>query len=341
MIHLTPMRKSSLNVGILGATGMVGREFLVLLEKRGFPVGQLRLFASSRSAGQSVLFDQHQLVVEDIATADPAGLNVAFFSAGSQISLKQAPRFTDAGVTVIDNSSAFREDPEFPLIIPEVNGFLLKQTKAKIIANPNCSTIILLLPLAVLHRIYGLSEVIVSTYQAVSGAGKTALDDLFGQARSWAKGESESCNFYDRPIFLNLIPQIGDWTPGGDCLEEDKIVRESWRILDDSSFPIFPTTVRVPVERCHSESVFVRLKQPATVEEIAHHLADAPGIALSDLPTPREMAGQEDVYVGRIRMTEADKRIVRFWVVSDQLWKGAALNAIQIAETMIKYGSLG
>jgi len=341
MIHLVFMKTaSSIRVGIVGATGMVGREFLILLAKRNLPIAKLRLFASSRSAGQSIHFCGQQIEVEDVASADPAGLDVAFFSAGGEVSLAQAPRFTKAGVTVVDNSSAFRTDPAVPLVVPEINGDLLDDSESKLIANPNCSTIIMLMPLAVLHRIYGLQEVIVSTYQAVSGAGRSALDDLFNQARAWAAGQVEPCDFYDQPIFLNLIPQIGDSASGGDFLEEQKMIRETRRILSDDSFPIFPTTVRVPIERCHSESVFVRLKREASSQEIAGHFSSAAGLVVTELPTPRDLASKEDVYVGRIRVCEEDKRIVRFWVVSDQLWKGAALNAIQIAERLIASGRL-
>jgi aspartate-semialdehyde dehydrogenase len=321
-------------VGIAGATGMVGREFLDLLARRNFPVADLRLFASARSAGRHVPWCGKSPVVEDLATADIADLDILFFSAGGAIARAEAPRFAAAGVTVIDNSSAFREDPSVPLIVPEVNGETLS-SEARLIANPNCSTIIMLLPLAVLHRHFGLNEVIVSTYQAVSGAGKAAMDDLTGQARAFVTGEAEPCDFYDQPIFMNLIPRIGDWTAEGDCIEERKMRIETWRILGDNSFPIHATTVRVPVERCHSESVFVRLRQGTSREAVAALFASAPGIELHDLPTPRELARREAVFVGRIRVDQADPTIVQFWVVSDQLWKGASLNAIQIAEQMI------
>lgn len=331
-------KSGSLQIGIAGATGVVGREFLELLKQRSFPAGGFRFFASQRSAGERIAFGGQDIIVEDLATADPAGLDLVFFSAGKAAAREHAARFTEAGAIVVDNSSAFREDPAIPLVVPEVNGQELAGSSSRIIANPNCATIILLLPLAGLHRARGIQEVVVSTYQAVSGAGKAALDDLLGQARAFASGEPETWHHYDRPIFLNLIPKIGDWAEEGDCLEERKIVQETWRILGDDSFPVYATTVRVPVERCHCESVFVRLKHGVTRDEVVRIMADAPGIAIDDLPTPRELTRREEVFVGRIRVDRRDSRVVRFWVVSDQLWKGAALNAIQIAERLIEFG---
>jgi len=327
-----------LRVGIAGATGMVGREFLELLERRALPIAELRLFASRRTAGERVDFRGREHRVEDLAEAQAGGLDLVFFSAGGRVAREHAPRFAEAGAVVIDNSSAFREDPAVPLVVPEVNGDVLAGNHSRIIANPNCSTIIMLLPLAALHRALGLSEVVVSTYQAVSGAGKRALDDLVGQAHAYVQGVPEVCRFYDRPIFLNLIPQVGEWTEHGDCIEERKMARETWRILGDDTFPVYATTVRVPVERCHSESVWARVKRPTSVDEVRELFARAPGIALHDLPTPRELARREETFVGRIRVGPDDPCAVRFWVVGDQLWKGAALNAIQIAEHLIAAG---
>jgi len=317
---------------------MVGREFIELLETRDLPLAALRLFASHRSAGEQVSCRGRMWPVEDLAEARAGDLDLVFFSAGGAVAREHAPRFAEAGAVVIDNSSAFREDPAVPLIVPEVNGDQLAGGSARLIANPNCSTIILLLPLAALHRALGLEEVVVSTYQAVSGAGKRALDDLIGQAHAYAQGEPQTWRFFDRPIFLNLIPRIGDWTDDGDCLEERKIARETRRILGDDTFPVYATTVRVPVERCHSESVFARVKRPTSAAEVRDLLGAAPGVALHDLPTPRELARREEVFVGRIRVAPGDARVVRLWVVSDQLWKGAALNAIQIAERLIAAG---
>ena len=269
-------------------------------------------------------------------------------SAGKRVAAEQAPRFAAAGAIVIDNSSAFREDPAVPLIVPEVNGAQLRAwlagarggaplARGGIIANPNCTTIVLLLPLDALRRAFGLEEVVVSTYQAVSGAGREARDELLGQARAFSLGEPETWRHYDRPIFLNVIPKIGDWV-GADCFEEVKVVRETRRILGAPDLRLYATTVRVPVERCHSASVFARLGRPATEAEVREALAGAPGVALEELPTPRELARREEVFVGRIRVGPDDGRVVRLWIVSDQLWKGAALNAIQIAERIAADG---
>jgi aspartate-semialdehyde dehydrogenase len=327
-----------LNVAVVGATGLVGREFLDLLERRGFPLRSLRLLASARSAGQRVRFRERELVVEDLARADLTGLDLALMSAGKAVAREWAPRFVEAGITVVDNSSAFRDDPLVPLVVPEVNGQVLRGSDARLIANPNCTTAILLMPLAPLHRAFGLKEVVVSTYQAVSGAGKAALDELLGQARAFSAGQPEVHTHYDRPIFLNLLPKVGDWAGDGACVEEAKVVKETHRILADHDFRVFATTVRVPVERCHSESVFARLKRPTSLAEVTDLLSRAPGVRLADLPSPRELMRREETYVGRLRVDPDDPTVVRFFVVGDQLWKGAALNAIQIAEALIGHG---
>jgi aspartate-semialdehyde dehydrogenase len=330
-----------LQVGVAGATGLVGREFLDLLARREFPIARLRLFASARSAGTRVAWGGTEITVEELERADPAGLDLVLFSAGKQVARAQAPRFAAAGAIVIDNSSAFREEPSVPLVVPEVNAHALDALgTGRIIANPNCSAIVLLMPLAPLHRALGVEEVVVSTYQAVSGAGRAALEELLGQARAFTRGEPEAWGHYDRPIFLNLIPKIGEWTGEGDCYEERKIVNETRRILGAPALPIYVTTVRVPVERCHSLSVMARMRWPVTEAEVMKVLGTAPGVRLHDLPTPRELIRREETFVGRVRVGPDDPRVVRFWAVSDQLWKGAALNAIQIAESLIASGRL-
>jgi aspartate-semialdehyde dehydrogenase len=335
--------RQGLQVGVAGATGLVGREFLELLERRAFPIERLRLFASARSAGQRMGFRGAEIAVEELERADPAGLDLVLFSAGKTVAREQAPRFAAAGALVVDNSSAFREDPAVPLVVPEVNAAELASLGegGAIVANPNCTTIVLVMGLAPLHRAFGVEEVVVSTYQAVSGAGKAARDELLDQARAFARGGPETFTHYDRPIFLNLIPKIGEWTGAGDCFEERKVVRETRRILGAAGLPVYATTVRVPVERCHSLSVFARLRWPVTEAEARETLASAPGVALLDLPTPRELARREATFVGRLRVGPEDARVVRFWVVSDQLWKGAALNAIQIAEARLAAGHWG
>ncbi|MCK4413448.1 MAG: aspartate-semialdehyde dehydrogenase [Candidatus Eisenbacteria sp.] len=329
----------ALDVGIVGATGLVGREFLALLERRRFPIRRLRLLASERSAGSRIEFGGEEITVEALAGADPAGLDLVLFSAGKEVARAEAPRFAAAGALVVDNSSAFREDPDVPLVVPEINAAELATRPVKgIVANPNCSTIMLILPVAALERAFGVEEIVVSTYQSVSGAGQAAVDELFGQARAFARGEAETWQHYDRPIFLNLIPKVGELGADGACLEEVKMVDETRRILGRADLAVYATTVRVPVERCHSESVLVRLRWPVTLEDVTAALEGAPGVELHELPTPRELARREATYVGRIRVGEADRRVVRFWVVGDQLWKGAALNTIQIAETLIVQG---
>jgi aspartate-semialdehyde dehydrogenase len=332
-----------LRVGVAGATGLVGDEFLDLLERRAFPIDRLRLFARARSAGRRIAFRGAEIEVEELERADPSGLDLVLFSAGKHVARAQAPRFAAAGAIVVDNSSAFREELAVPLVVPEVNAAALASlgSGGAIVANPNCTTIVLVMGLAPLQRAFGIEEVVVSTYQAVSGAGRKARDELLDQARAFSRGEPETFAHYDRPIFLNLIPKIGEWTGDGDCFEEHKVVCETRRILGAETLPIYATTVRVPVERCHSLSVFARLRWPVTEAEVREVLQSAPGVLLHDLPTPRELARREETSVGRLRIGPDDPRVVRFWAVSDQLWKGAALNAIQIAETLIATGRLG
>jgi len=341
-----------MRIGLAGATGLVGREFLALLARRGFPPGELRLFASERSAGTTLNLGAVALPVADLATADLREIDVWFASIGKAAARQHAPRLAAAGAVVIDNSSAFRSEAEVPLIVPEVNGAALsaasvtraalaarqgRSAQGAIIANPNCTTILLATAIAPLERAFGLEEVVVSTYQAVSGAGRAARDELFDQARAFARGEQERHAHYDRPIFLNLLPKIGAWH-GGDCFEEIKVARETRRLLGRTELPIHVTTVRVPVERCHSLSVYLRLRWPVTAGEVEAALAGAAGVELADLPTPRELARREAVFAGRVRVAPEDRRVVQLWVVGDQLWKGAALNVLQIADLLAREG---
>lgn len=331
-------------VAVVGATGVVGREFCRTLGERRFPADAVRLFASARSAGTRLSVYDREVTVEDVETADVRGVDVALFSCGSANSKRLAPRFAEAGAYVIDNSSAFRMDPAVPLVVPEVNAAVLDDAQGRIIANPNCSTIILLMPLAPLHRRFGVKRVIVSTYQAVSGAGRAALDELDAQARAWAAGEPEPTQVYDRPIHRNLIPQIGALLPDGYCEEERKVVLETQKILGAPEMVVLPTTVRVPVERCHSESVYVELARPVYPHEIRSAWTETPGLVVIDgddprrWPTPRELAGTWDTAVGRLRAAGGRDDAWLFWVVADQLLKGAALNAIQIAEHLVRSG---
>ena len=331
-------------VAVVGATGVVGREMCRTLTERRFPAHDVRLFASAASAGKTIEVLGRDVVVEDVSRADLSGIDLALFSAGKEASRTFGPAFVEAGAFVVDNSSAFRQQPGVPLVVPEVNPDALVGGAPRIVANPNCSTIILMMPLFPLHRRFGVRRVIVSTYQAVSGAGRAALEELEGQIRAYAAGEEEPVVVYDRPIHLNLIPQIGGDAEGGLCEEEHKMVVETHKILGDSAIQVIPTTVRVPVRRCHSESVYVELAQPVEPAEVRAAWDDMPGLTVIDAddprrwPTPRELAGTWDTFVGRLRPDPYRPNACSFWVVADQLLKGAALNAVQIAERLVADG---
>lgn len=321
---------------VVGATGAVGRELLRILEERSFPVEALRLAASERSAGAVLPFRGREIPVEPLERFDPAGVEMAFFSAGAARARTFAPAFAAAGARVIDNSSAFRRDPAVPLVVPEINGRLLEGYTDRIVANPNCSTIIALLPLAALHRAFVLERVLASTYQAVSGAGAAALAELELQTRARAAGELPANAVLPRPILHNLIPWIGEEDPSGFCTEERKMREESRKILDLPDLPLSATTVRVPVRRCHALSVWVRLRRAASPEAVGRALASAPGVRLEAAPPcPAEVEGTDLVHVGRLRPDPDEARAFWFFAVSDQLRKGAALNAVQIAERLL------
>jgi len=330
---------SGIRIAVAGATGAVGIELLGLIDERRFPFSSLRLLASARSAGSTVGFKGSSLTIEDLALADPSGVNIAFFSAGADRSRAFAPAFAEAGAWVIDNSSAFRREEQNALIVPEVNGHLLADCQNRLIANPNCSTIIALLPLAALHGAFGIERVLATTFQAVSGAGGAALDELNTQTRTVAAGGVPEARVFARPIIHDLIPSIGAIGANGFCVEEDKMVFESRKILECADLKISATTVRVPVPRCHSMAIWTRLNKTATLDAIGATLASAPGIIVADeAPSPGDAAGRDAVYVGRIRRDPDDPLGFWFWAVSDQLRKGAALNAIQIAEELIAAG---
>jgi aspartate-semialdehyde dehydrogenase len=311
----------------------VGRELIALIEERAFPCASVRLLASERSAGATLEVLGKPVTVENVAEADPQGLDLAFFSAGAERSRRFAPVFADKGIRVIDNSSAFRRDPEVPLIVPEINGHLLRDYKGRIIANPNCSTIAALMPLAALEKAFGLERVLVSTYQAVSGAGASALAELQNQTRAAAEGRDLKPQALPRRIVHNLIPWIGDADESGFCEEERKIAFESRKILERPDLNISATTVRVAVMRCHSISLWFRLRQHAALDAVLERLDNAPGVVLAESPpSPAECEGIDPVVVGRVRMDPDEERAFWLWAVSDQLRKGAALNALQIAE---------
>lgn len=326
-----------LNVGVVGATGMVGEVFLELLEQRKFPVKELRLFASDRSKGQTRKFQGRDVAIDTLSAEGIKGLDLVFFSSGDDISKEWAPVAVKAGAVAVDNSAAFRMSEDYPLIVPEVNGDLCKS--AKLIANPNCSTIQLVVALNPLRKDFGLESVHVATYQAVSGAGKDGQKELRTQAESWTKGEkTPSPQTFPHPIMMSAIPQIGGFNDQGFCSEEMKIMRETKKILRDSSFRVSAFTVRIPAWNAHSEAVWVRLKKNVTREQFIKSLESQEGLIVEDNPSksvyPTALAkdGADPVFVGRIHQDLDDPQSWLMWVVSDNLRKGAALNGIQIAE---------
>ncbi|PJJ55624.1 aspartate-semialdehyde dehydrogenase [Compostimonas suwonensis] len=343
------MSNSGVNLGVVGATGQVGAVVRRLLEDREFPIASIRFFASSRSAGTTLPFRGEEIVVEDAATADPSGLDVAIFSAGATTSKAQAPRFADAGVMVIDNSSAWRMDPDVPLIVSEVNPHALSEARKGIIANPNCTTMAAMPVLKVLHEEAGLSRLIVSTYQAVSGSGLAGAEELAGQARAAVAQEGllglvhdgAAVEFpepatYVAPIAFNVIPFAGNLVDDGlnETDEEKKLRNESRKILELPGLLVSGTCVRVPVFTGHSLSVNAEFERPLSPERARELLADAPGVVLREVPTPLVAAGADPSFVGRIRADEGapEGRGLALFISNDNLRKGAALNAVQIAE---------
>ena len=336
------------NVAILGATGAVGAEFLKLIEERNFPFNELRLLASKRSAGKIINFMGKDYTVQEATHDSFAGIDIALFAGGS-ISKEFAPSAVKAGAVVIDNSSAFRMDPEVPLIVPEVNPEAILKHKG-IIANPNCSTIIMLMALKPIYDLARIKRIIVSTYQAVSGAGKEGIDELTNQVGEYLEGKEMTANILPSasaekhyPIAFNLIPQI-DVFCDNLYTKEMKMVNETRKILDDYEMRITATTIRVPVYRSHSESVNIELEKDVSLEEIKKALAVFPGVIVQDdpaaqlYPMPLYTSDTDEVYVGRLRRDESAPNSFNLWVVGDQIRKGAALNTLQIAETMIKNG---
>ncbi|NHC32664.1 aspartate-semialdehyde dehydrogenase [Dermacoccus nishinomiyaensis] len=343
-----------LNLGVVGATGQVGRVVLQLLEERNFPIKSLRLFASARSAGKTLTFKGVDYTLEDAATADPSGLDVAIFSAGGDTSKALAPKFAAAGVTVIDNSSAWRRDPEVPLIVSEVNGEQIANTPKGIIANPNCTTMAAMPVLKPLHDAAGLKRLVVSTYQAVSGSGVAGVAELAGQIRKAAEADMEKMaldgeavdlgapNKYVAPIAFNVLAMAGSIVDDGtnETDEEQKLRNESRKILDLPELAVSGTCVRVPVFSGHSLSVNAEFERTITPEEARDLLADAPGVELADVPMPRVAVGKDPSYVGRIRQdaSVADGKGLALFISNDNLRKGAALNTVQIAELIAAAG---
>lgn len=326
-------------VGIVGATGAVGQEFIKLLGERSFPLDELRLFASSRSAGKQVQALGQTITIEEATKTCFAGLDFALFSASGAVSRELCPEAAKAGVVAIDNSSAFRMDPDVPLVVPEINAEAARAHKG-IIANPNCSTAITLMGLYPLHRAFGLKRMFASTYQAVSGTGAEAMKELEDQLRAWAKGEPMTHSVYPYQIAFNAIPQVDVFLESGYTKEEMKLVNESRKIMSLPGLIVSGTCVRVPVMRSHSISVNAEFERPVSVEAARAAIAAFPGVDVLDdtqnrvYPMPLDMAGKANCAVGRIRKDLGFDNGLAFWVVGDQLWKGAALNAIQIAESL-------
>ena len=335
-----------MKVAVVGATGLVGTKMLQVLAERAFPVDELIPVASERSVGKEVEFKGkgYKIVsMQDAIAAKPA---VAIFSAGGSTSLEWAPKFAEAGITVIDNSSAWRMDPNKPLIVPEVNADILTASD-KIIANPNCSTIQMVVALQPLHKKYKIKRVVVSTYQSVTGTGKVAVDQLKGErAKAVSEAAGEYPMAYKYQIDLNALPQIDVFLENGYTKEEMKMVNETRKIMGDDSIRVTSTTVRIPVIGGHSESVNVEFENDFDLTELRQVLSDAPGVVVQDdpskqiYPMPLWAHEKDDVFVGRIRRDETQPNTLNMWIVSDNLRKGAATNAVQIAEYLLQKGML-
>ena len=329
----------SQHVAIAGATGAVGTEFLKLLEARDFPMKSLRLLASSRSAGSKLKFRGENLEVEELTPKSFKGIDIAFFSAGGSRSKEFAPHAVDSGAVVIDNSSAFRMDEKVPLVVPEINPKQAFEHQG-LIANPNCSTIQMVVALNPIHRAANIQRVVVSTYQAVSGAGASAMEELKQQLRAWANDEPMKQEVFPTQIAFNLFPHIDVFQDNGYTKEEMKMVHETRKIMNAPNMQISATCVRVPVFRAHSEAVWVETEKPLSESEARELFEKEPGIVVQDeresggYPTPWHITETQETYVGRIRKDISHPNGLTFWVVADQLYKGAALNAIQIAEVL-------
>ncbi len=333
------------NVAVVGATGVVGNEMLQILHETDFPVDEVHALASAQSVGKEVSFGEEvTLKVEDLASFDFEGIHIALFSAGAEVSGTYAPKAAAAGAVVIDNSSRWRMDPEVPLVVPEVNGEALEQVRARnIIANPNCSTIQLVMALKPLHDLARIRRVAVATYQSVSGAGKAAMDELFEQTKSIYAGQRKEPEVFPKPIAFNLIPHIDRFLEDDFTKEEWKMRVETKKILDPD-IEVVATCVRVPVFVGHSEAVFVEFAEPVDLDDARNALYNFDGLAVVDRPergeyvTPVECVGEHAVFVSRIRQDPTVPYGLAFWVVADNLRKGAALNAVQIAHALVERG---
>ncbi len=330
------------SVAVAGATGAVGLEMVKTLEQRQFPVKSLKLLASERSIGREISFGGEKIKVEKLGHDSFKGVEIALFSAGASRSLEFAPSAAAAGAVVIDNSSAFRMDPEVPLVVPEVNPHAIAQYKQKgIIANPNCSTIQMVVVLKPIHNVARIKRVVVSTYQSVSGTGLKAIDELLSQTKAILNGQAIEKKVYPHQIAFNCLPHIDSFLDNGYTKEEMKMVNETQKIMEDPQLRVTATTVRVPVLYAHSESVNIETEKKITPEEVRQLLSRAPGVIVVDNPKLNEYplaihaAGRDETFVGRIREDESIPNGINMWIVADNLRKGAALNAVQIAEILI------
>lgn len=336
-----------MKVAVVGATGLVGTKMLQVLAERNFPVTTLIPVASEKSVGKEVEFKGNKYKVVSMTDAIAAKPAVAIFSAGGGTSLEWAPKFAAAGITVIDNSSAWRMDPTKPLVVPEINADLLTAND-KIIANPNCSTIQMVVALNPLHKKYGIKRVVVSTYQSVTGTGVKAVEQLHGERAKEVKGENKEYPMaYKYPIDLNVIPQIDVFLDNGYTKEEMKMVKETNKIMRDDNIRVTATTIRIPVMGGHSESVNIEFENDFDLAEVRSILEKAEGVVVEDdvanfiYPMPMNAHGKDEVFVGRIRRDESQPKTLNLWIVADNLRKGAATNAVQIGEYLLKNGLIG
>jgi len=330
------------NLAIAGVTGAVGQEFLNIIELRNFPFDSLKVLASSRSSGKKIDFKGKNYIIEELTKDSFKGINIALFSAGAERSREFAPAAVEAGAVVVDNSSAFRMDPNVPLVIPEINPQKIAEHKG-IIANPNCSTIVGIVPVWPLHKANPVKRMVVSTYQAASGAGMKAMLELENQTREILNGKEPTCKVFPYQIAFNIFSHNSALSPKGYNLEEVKMVNETRKIFDCPGIAITCTCIRVPVFRTHCESINLEFTDPITHDQVRDLLSTAPGVTVLDdrqhnrFPMPIDATGKDNIFVGRIRQDESipDNRGINIWVAGDQLRKGAALNAVQIAEKLL------
>jgi len=334
-------KKLAYRVAVVGATGAVGAEMMEILEERKFPVETLLPLASARSAGETVVFQGQDVTIEELTKDSFDGIDIALFSAGADVSREYAPIAVQSGAVVIDNSSAWRMDKDVPLVVPEVNPHDVEHHR-NIIANPNCSTIQMVVALKPLHDRVRIKRIVVTTFQAVSGTGKEAMDELMDECRDLLSFREAEPKVYPYQIAFNCLPHIDDFLPSGYTKEEMKMVNETRKIMGDASIQVTATTVRVPVYVGHSEAINIEMEQKLTANEARVLLSTAPGVMLYDdpehkiYPMPLDVAGKDEVYVGRIREDESIPNGLNLWVVADNLRKGGATNAVQIAELLVR-----